>query len=87
MLFVAHESLCALAKSPEALKPKEKNLTGFLNIDGLLISLVEFTDLPVFLLNSEHKYWQNFENAEKLGRFMHTCTLYMELIGKYWESM
>ena len=50
MLFDAHEreSLCALAKSPEALKPKEKNLTGFLNIDGLLISLVEFTDLPVF---------------------------------------
>ena len=39
------------------------------------------TDLPVYLLNSEHKYWQKFENIEKLERFVHT--LYMELVAKY----
>ena len=50
-----------VARGPEA---KRKNLAGFLNIDGLLISLVEFTDLPVFSLNSEHTYWQNFEDTE-----------------------
>ena len=42
------------------------------------------TGLLVFLLNSEHKYWQNFE---KLGRL---CTyMYIIIYGaycKYWKS-
>ena len=45
----------------------------------------KYTDLPVFLLNSVHKYWQNFKNTEKLEDFVHT--IYMELIVKYWKSM
>ena len=36
----------------------------------------KYTDIPVFLLNSEQKYWQNF----KIVRF---CTVYMELVVKY----
>ena len=44
----------------------------------------KWTGLPVFLLNFEHKYWQNFE---KLGRL---CTyMYVIIYGaycKYWKS-
>ena len=32
----------------------------------------KYTDFPVFLLNSEHKFWQNFKNTEKLEDFVHT---------------
>ena len=35
----------------------------------------KYTDLPVFLPNSEHKYWQKLKNTEKLD-FVHT--VYME---------
>ena len=38
----------------------------------------KYTDLPVFLLNSEYKYWQIFKNTEKI-RF---CT-YNILYGAY----
>ena len=58
---------------------------GFFFIRALISLLYpniasKYTDLPVFILNSEHKYWQNFKNTEKIEDFVHT--IYMELIIK-----
>ena len=47
----------------------------------------KYTDLPVFLLNSEQKYWQNSENTEKLGRLCTYCNTVYGASGKILKKL
>ena len=67
-------------------KACKRDIKNFSTLAGNVRPIAsKYTDLPVFLLNSEHKDWQNFENAEKLGRLC-TYIIYGDFV-KYWKSM
>ena len=38
----------------------------------------KYTDLPVFLLKSDYKYWQKFENTENLENWHNTSCIELE---------
>ena len=65
------------------LKDKQKEaIKAFASGKDVFVSIAsKYTDLPVFLLKSDCKYWQKFENTENLENWHNTS--YMELEAKW----